>query len=183
MPAKTRRVLIYGVTGSGKSTLAERLAARLGLPYTSVDDLCWLPGWVQVSPEEQQRRIEEIVAGEAWLLDSAYGHWLPAILPRVELIVGLDYPRWVSLGRLLRRTARRVFTGETCCNGNRERLRLVFSRESIVLWHFRSFARKRARIRAWEAEGLPVLRFAHPAQVESWLASLPAGYPEGSSGG
>ena len=42
-----RRIVVYGVTGSGKSTLAARIGARLGLPYHSVDDLTWEPGWVE----------------------------------------------------------------------------------------------------------------------------------------
>ena len=29
--------------------------------------------------------------------------WLDLVLPRAELVVGLDYPRWLSLGRLARR--------------------------------------------------------------------------------
>jgi adenylate kinase family enzyme len=49
-----RRIVVYGVTGSGKSTLAARIGQRLGVPYHSVDDLTWEPGWVQV-PDEVQR--------------------------------------------------------------------------------------------------------------------------------
>jgi ATPase family associated with various cellular activities (AAA) len=51
------RVLIYGVTGSGKTTLAQRVAERTGLPFHSVDDLTWEPGWVEVPADEQRRRI------------------------------------------------------------------------------------------------------------------------------
>ena len=46
------RVLIYGVTGSGKTTLAQQVAVRTGLPFHSVDDLTWQPGWVEVPAEE-----------------------------------------------------------------------------------------------------------------------------------
>ena len=60
------RVLIYGVTGSGKSTLAQKVADRTGLPFHSVDDLTWEPGWVDVPTEEQRRRIAEICSGERW---------------------------------------------------------------------------------------------------------------------
>lgn len=68
--------------------------------------------------------------------------------PHAEVIVALDYPRWLSLARLLRRTWRRVRDSQPVCNGNIETWAQVFGRDSIIVWHFTSFARKRARIRA-----------------------------------
>lgn len=97
------RILVYGVTGSGKTVLAARVAAQTGLPWHAVDDLTWEPGWVPVPTEEQRRRIAAICAGERWILDTAYGHWIDIPLARTQLIVALDYPRWLSLGRLVRR--------------------------------------------------------------------------------
>lgn len=169
-----QRVLVYGVTGSGKTVLAKRIAERTGLPWHLVDDLTFEAGWEQVPTEEQRRRIAEICAGERWVLDSAYGAWLDIPLARVELVVGLDYPRWLSFGRLLRRTTMRILDRKRICNGNVETLRLTLSRESILAWHFRSFARKRARIRTWEQspEGPAVLRFTSPRQTQAWLDSL-----------
>lgn len=169
-----RRILIYGVTGSGKSTLADQVSKGLGLPLFLVDELTWEPNWVEKPLDQQRMLIAEICAAEEWVLDSAYGKWLDIPLDRVELILGLDLPRWVSLGRLLRRTARRIVSKETCCNGNRETLGKVLSRDSILAWHFKSFARKRARIADWEArmEGVQVLRFTTTREVKIWLASL-----------
>lgn len=92
-----QRILVYGVTGSGKTTLAGRLAAVAGVPWYSVDDLTWLPGWLPVPAEEQRERIRTICARDHWILDTAYGVWLDIPLARAELVVGLDYPgrcRW-----------------------------------------------------------------------------------------
>jgi adenylate kinase family enzyme len=172
------RILVYGVTGSGKTVLAERISARTGIPWHSVDDLTWEPGWVPVPDHEQRRRIEAICAGDRWVLDTAYAKWLEVPLARVELIVALDFPRWLSLFRLLRRTAARALDGRPVCNGNRESFRLSFSRDSIILWHFRSFTRKRRRIRSWEADphAPDVVRLTSPRQAETWLASLHVGH-------
>ncbi|CAM3536437.1 adenylate kinase [Nocardioides zeicaulis] len=168
------RVLLYGVTGSGKSTAALAIGARTGHPVTLVDELTWLPGWVPVEDSVQRELIGEVVAGERWLLDSAYGAWLDLVLPRVDLVVGLDYPRWLSLGRLVRRTVSGAITQEPRCNGNVESFRKVVDRSSIIRWHFQSFARKRDRMRAWAAspDGPQVLLFRHPRQLEAWIASL-----------
>jgi adenylate kinase family enzyme len=168
------RVLVYGVTGSGKTTLARRIAERTGLPWHSVDDLTWEPGWIAVPADEQRRRISVICAGERWVLDSAYSAWLDVVLARADLIVGLDYQRWRSLGRLLRRTAMRAADHRLICNGNTESFRQVFTRDSIVAWHFRSFARKRSRMRVWSADpaGPAVVLLSSPAATRDWLAGL-----------
>lgn len=174
MTALPDRILVYGVTGSGKSTAAVTLGERTGLPVTLVDELTWLPGWVPVEASVQREVIGEIVAEERWVLDSSYGAWLDLVLPRVELVVGLDYPRWVSFGRLLRRTVSGAVTKEPRCNGNVESWRNMVSRDSILVWHFRSFARKRDRMRAWAADPAmpPVLLLRRPRELETWLESL-----------
>lgn len=167
-----RRVLIYGVTGSGKSTLARRLSERTGIPWHSVDDLSFGPDWAEVPLEVVRDRIEAIVQGDAWILDSAYSKWSDLVLEREPLIVGLDYPRWLSLGRLVRRTASRVVRRTRVCNGNVESLGMVLSRQSILSWHFRSFDSKRAQMHAWSREGRDVLILRSPAEAEAWLARV-----------
>ncbi|MEV4822735.1 adenylate kinase [Micromonospora sp. NPDC049274] len=169
-----RRILVYGVYGAGKSTLAERLSQHLGLPWYPVDDLLWLPGWVEVPVAEQRRRIEEICRRDTWILDGAYHGWRDIPLARADLVVALDYPRWRSFWRLLRRTLRRVGSGEVICNGNRESLGSVLSGDSILLWHVGAFGRARRRMRAWQADpaGPPVLLFAKPEALDDWLTGL-----------
>jgi adenylate kinase family enzyme len=174
-PSLPKRILVYGVTGSGKTTLARRIAGIIGLPSHSIDDeVGWLPGWVERPREEQRQIVSQIVAGEAWVLDTAYGHWRDLVLPRTELIIGLDYPRRVSLSWLVRRTVRRAISGEDACNGNVETLRTMFSPDSILVWHFRSFARKRTQLAAWEVDPAapPVVRLGSPRETERWLALL-----------
>ena len=127
-----------------------------------------------VEASRQRELVGDVVAGERWLLDSSYGDWLGFVLPRVELVVGLDYPRHSSLGRLVRRTIRSAVMRQPICNGNVETWRTILSQDSIILWHFRSFSRKRRRIRAWAAlpDGPDVLRFRHPRELEAWIAAL-----------
>jgi adenylate kinase family enzyme len=170
-----RRIVVYGVTGSGKSTLARQIAGRLGLPYHAMDDLAWKPGWVPVPGEIQRARVTAVCAGDEWVIDSAYGIWRDIPLARADLIVGLDLPRWLSFGRLLRRTVVRLARRTEICNGNRESIRTTFfARDSILWWHATSFATKRRRMREWHADpaGPPIVLLRSPAEVRTWLASL-----------
>ena len=168
------RVLVYGVTGSGKSTLAAAISERTGLPWHPVDELTWEPGWVGVPADEQRRRIEKICAEQHWVLDTAYADWRDVPLARADVIVALDYPRWVSLTRLVRRSVRRVVRRELACNGNQETVRQLLGPDSIVRWHFRSFASKRSRIRQWEASspGPDLIRLRSPRETRRWLSTL-----------
>jgi adenylate kinase family enzyme len=174
--AVSRRILFLGVTGSGKTTLARAAADRIGVPFLEGDSVGWLPGWVHRDLVEQRAMVADIVAGEGWVIDSAWGAWRDLVLPRTELIVALDYPRVVSLGRLVRRTVRRNLTGEPVCNGNTETWRRTFGRDSIIAWHFRTFAEKRELMDLWEAdpEAPPVLRLRTPGEAAGWLSRLPA---------
>lgn len=167
------RILVYGVTGSGKSHAAHRISEVYGLPLVLADELAWEPGWRHVEPEGQREIFTRLATGDHWVFDTAYAGWRDVVLSRVDLIVALDYPRWLSLLRLLTRTVHRMVTREPVCNGNIESVRQDFSRDSVIVWHFSSFTSKRRRIRAWSSEpdGPPILSFRRPRDLDRWLAT------------
>jgi len=169
-----RRILCYGVTGSGKTTVAGRIGAALGVDVHLADEIGWLPGWVNRPLEEQIELVDAATSGDAWVLDSAYGSWKDRVMPRAELVVGLDYPRMLSLFRVTRRALHRVITQQELFAGNRESWGQLFSRDSIVVWHFRSWKRKRATMSAWAADpdAPPVLLFRRPRELDRWIQGL-----------
>lgn len=171
--AQPRRILCYGVCGSGKTTLAKDISQITGIPWHSVDDLTWEPGWVMVPEDQQREKIRSIIEQESWILDTAYGKWIDLPLSRCELIVALDYSRFYSFCRLLKRTLQRATDKKLVCNGNIESWSQVCSKDSILLWHMKSFSRKRERIRNWETDSnreTAILR--SPKRTQSWLDEL-----------
>lgn len=173
---RARRVLFYGVTGSGKSTAAGRFGDAHGLPIVLVDDdIGWLPAaeavWTNREVGEQRELAERLAAQPEWVFDSAYGTFRDIVFCRAEVMVALDYPRWFSLARLLRRTLHRGLTKQTVCNGNVESWRNAVGTDSILRWHFRSYRSKTERIRNLEAaaSGLPVLRLRAPRELDALI--------------
>ncbi|MCG0239429.1 MAG: AAA family ATPase [Firmicutes bacterium] len=174
-----RRIVVVGTTGSGKTTFARRLAAMLGCPHVELDALHWEPQWTPAPVEVFRHRVREVTRAPCWVVDGNYSQVREVLWPAADTIVWLDYPLPVILGRLLRRTARRVLLREELWNGNREGfLRSFLSRDSILLWALRSYRRRRREYPALlarpEYRHLRVIRLRTPREAEAWLRGVAA---------
>ena len=157
------------------ATAEDLIGAVLRLPSHHVDDeIGWLPDWVERPAHDQRRLATEMAAGEVWVIDSAYGKWRDVVTAQAQYVVALDYPRLVSLSRLVCRGLHRVVTKEPVCNGNYESWGRLLGKESIILWHFRSFDHKHAAIDATEAapEGPLVVRLRRSSDLDALLRIL-----------
>lgn len=114
-----RRVLVIGISGAGKSTFSRVLAARTKLPLIHLDREFWQPGW-KVTPRNIWRaRVEQLAAGDTWIMDGNYDSSLDLRLPRADTVVWFAYPTHVCLQRALRRVVTnygrvRADLGEGC---------------------------------------------------------------------
>lgn len=169
--------MVLGTTGSGKTTLAARLARRLEVPHIELDALNWGPGWTERAPETFRAMLLEATAGEGWVTDGNYGKARAVLWPRAQAVIWLDYPAPLIFARLFRRTCRRVFGRDELWNGNRETFRAAFlSRDSLFVWFFRTYARRRRELPALlarpEYAHLEVYRLRSPRETERWLRDL-----------
>ena len=151
---------VIGTSGSGKSTVGAELARRLGVPHVELDALSWEPNWTMAAPEVLRRRVQDAVAGDAWVVDGNYSATRDLVWPRADTVVWLDLPRRVVMSRVISRTIRRLVTREVLWNGNRESLRTALSRDSIILWAWTTYGRRRHDYPRLAA-GYPHLAFVH----------------------
>ena len=166
-----RRVAVIATaSGCGKTTFGRALAERLGVAFVELDALNHQAGWRELDAAELRRRVEPLVAREAWVIDGSYrGKLGDLVLASADTVVWLDLPRRVWLPRLVRRTARRVVLRERLWNGNRETLRGVFSGgDSLVAYALRTAPRRRQRYPR-ELARYRVARLRTPTEVDAFL--------------
>jgi adenylate kinase family enzyme len=171
-----RRVVVFGTTGSGKSTLANRLAEQTGLRVVELDALFWGRDWQPAPLDLFRHRVECEIGEEGWIVVGNYGQvrdlaWRPA-----DTLIWLDLPLRVVMWRLLCRTIRRVATREELWGtGNRETWHTAFfSRQSILLWAWKTHRRNRQRF-ARECEPLGkekrIIRLKTCREVERFVTA------------
>lgn len=174
--ATAKHILVLGVTGAGKSTAVRRIAAHKGMQVIDFDEIRWEPGdqkpWTPRPVNEQQALIDWATDAERWVMAAVGGSTEEIVLPKVDLIIYLDYSPAVTLTRLLRRTARRVVLKEKCCNGNVESLPNLVGKDAIIFWWFKTFRqRHRAALKVVADPNLPkTLRLTNPRQLDLLLS-------------
>lgn len=171
-----QKIAILGPPGCGKTTLGRAVAAKIGGAAIDLDDFYWEPNWKSVSDEVFAARLEKAMEAPRWVTSGNYSQVQQHYLSKADTIIWLDFAFPLVFGRLAKRTFGLVIRREMCCNGNYESLRLIFSRESIFLWLFKSFKRRRRQcaqiFAAPENTGQQKLRFSRPQEVTQWLQTL-----------
>lgn len=177
-PARLKRIVMVDVAGVGKTTLARQLALRLSLPYVELDALFWDTNWTQAPLEIFWERVAQALHGNCWVTDGNYSKVRDLTWGQADTIIWLDYGLWTIMTRLLRRTFQRLFMREELWNANRESLKLVFTRDSIILWALKTYSEKRRRYLAAQDDPayahLEIIRLCSPQATLEWLAHLPA---------
>jgi adenylate kinase family enzyme len=129
-----RRILVVGSGGAGKSTFARNLGRVTGLPVIHLDRYYWRAGWTAPSPEQWHEAVDQLIAGDSWIMDGNYSSTFARRFAVADAVVFLDYPRTLCVARALKRFAlSRWAARPDMADGCHERLDIEFLR---WIWHF-----------------------------------------------
>ena len=102
-PALGKRIIVIGSPGAGKSTFSAKLSRITGIELHHLDRIYWQPGWVPVSNEEFDFKLNEVLSAESWIIDGNYQRTLQLRYSRADTVIFLDFNRYLCLYRSINR--------------------------------------------------------------------------------
>lgn len=92
-----KRVIVIGSPGAGKSTFSRQLRDRTGLPLHYLDMIWHLPDRTNISQEEFDEKLADILETESWIIDGNYGRTIEMRMKCCDTVFLLDYPLEICL--------------------------------------------------------------------------------------
>jgi len=172
------RINVIGTSGSGKTTFGRQLAETLDLPFLEMDAIFWGPDWYSPPDDEFFPRLTKLLEGENWVLDGNYTRTLPIKWVQVDVVIWLNYNFIRTIYQAIRRALTRLFSQEELWpnTGNRESLKKLFSRDSILWWtistYTRHVKRNAAYLDAEQYSHITFHRIRSPGQAARFLVKV-----------
>lgn len=92
-----KKIIVIGSPGAGKSTFARKLRDKTGLPLYCLDMIWHKPDKTNVTVEEFDARLSEILDKDEWIIDGNYSRTLEMRMQKCDTIFLLDFPLEVCL--------------------------------------------------------------------------------------
>lgn len=177
------RIIVIGSSCSGKSSFAQTLAQKKQITHIELDQLHWLPNWVERPDSEFRELVQQAIdpavsEGEsAWIIDGNYSVTRDITWPQATHIIWLNHSFPLVLYRAITRSIHRAFTKKPLFAGNVESFKQsFFSRDSIIWWVITTYHKKR---RSYETlleeqadKGVSVVELKGQGQVDEFFKSL-----------
>lgn len=91
------KAIVIGSPGAGKSTFARKLRDATGLPLYYLDMLWHKPDKTNITVEEFDARLNEIMGEDKWIIDGNYQRTLERRIKACDTVFLLDFPLEVCL--------------------------------------------------------------------------------------
>lgn len=109
-----QRVMMIGSPGTGKSRFAQQLATSTGLPLIHLDFYYHDKNKNYYTDKEAWRkRVDELTAQNAWIIDGNYGRTMADRMQRADTIFYFDMPRRTALWGVCKRRFAALYTKRT----------------------------------------------------------------------
>lgn len=182
-----KRINVIGTSGSGKTTFARLLAETLNSTYIELDDLFWLDDWQESSDEElshnycnaiTKAKMNEI--SNAIVIDGYYSRFRTLIWQDVDTVIWINISFHWNLYQILKRTMSRVISQEKLWenSNNKESLKMMFGKDSIILWMLKTHFKNRKKYANWRKESayshIHFIELNSRKEIELYLDSLTA---------
>lgn len=92
-----KKIMVIGSPGAGKSTFARKLQEKTNFPLYYLDMLWHKADKTNVSQEEFDARLGEILQKDAWIIDGNYQRTLEMRLQACDTVFLLDFPPEICL--------------------------------------------------------------------------------------
>jgi adenylate kinase family enzyme len=106
-----QRILVVGANGAGKTWFAFKWADRTHGPVFHNDALKLDRGWRTRPAIEIAKAQSDILARDIWIFEGGPSILTPQALSRAQVVVWLDMPRSLRVGRIIWRSLR--YMGQT----------------------------------------------------------------------
>lgn len=161
--------MVVGVSASGKSTFTRKLAAITQLPPIFVDTIFWKPGWTYIGDEAAAKELDIISRADKWIIE---GYMIPEIkevlFTRADTIIFLEYSRFLTVFRYIKRWFQHRKDPRPELNGNTERLRFKMIKR---IWQKKEVAALNVFLERAEFKK-KVIRLHSPRETEVFLKYL-----------
>ena len=91
------KVIVIGCPGAGKSVFSRKLRDRTGLPLYYLDMLWHKPDKTNVSSEQFDAGLKEIMEKDRWIIDGNYLRTMERRIQMCDTVFLLDYPLEICL--------------------------------------------------------------------------------------
>ena len=92
-----QKIIVIGSPGAGKSTFSKKLAKHTGLKLYHLDMIWHKPDRTNVTREEFDCRLNDIIAEESWIIDGNYQRTMEIRIKSCDTVFLLDMPMDVCL--------------------------------------------------------------------------------------
>jgi adenylate kinase family enzyme len=102
---KNKRIWIFGGTASGKTTLAKEISKKLKIPFYSIDNFVYKPGFCEKhSEKERDLKLKNASKKKSWIIEGVHREsWIQPAFKKANFVIILKPRRLVQMKRVISR--------------------------------------------------------------------------------